>query len=271
TLAIITEIIVRLVPRPAATATLRATFPSVRDAVEAVAGIVRARVVPAANELIDRDALAAIAAARPDRELAPPGTTAMLLIDVDGAPEQVPADLARVAAACQTAGASELRQAAGADDRTALWDVRRELSYALRSETTIKLNNDVVVPKSRIPDLLALAEDLGRGFGLPVACFGHVGDGNIHVNILVPRNDPDAMARGQQAVAALFAGVIRLEGAITGEHGVGFTKAPFLEAAIGADAIALMRRIKSAFDPAGILNPGKIFPDEVAASRLPGF
>jgi glycolate oxidase len=270
TLAIVTEATLRLVPKPTAVATLQAAFAGINAAVRAVTEIVRARVIPATIELIDRDSLAAVEAMASDASLAPAGAGAVLLIDIDGSPEQVGGDLARVEEACRRAGA-EVRQATTRVEADRLWELRRQMTYALRSPDVVKLNNDIVVPKARIPELFELITELKSRYRLRIPAFGHIGDGNIHVNVMVPRGDGYAMERGQQAVAALFAGVVALEGSITGEHGIGFSKAPFLDLAVGADAIDLMRRIKSAFDPAGILNPGKIFPEEVAASKIPGY
>ena len=262
TLAIITKVIVRLIPKPPAAATLRATFSSVRHAVDAVARIVAARVVPATIELIDRASLDAVAAYLGAR-LAPAETEALLLVEVDGLPEQVRAEADRVEVACLDAGAAELLRARSEEDRQELWRVRREISPSLKLIASLKINNDIVVPKARIPELFELVADLKQRFSLEIPCFGHVGDGNIHVNIMVPADDPQAVARGRAAEADLFRGVIALEGSISGEHGIGFSKAPYVGLELGPDVIALMKRIKSAFDPHGILNPGKIFPDEV--------
>lgn len=262
TLAILTKVIVRLIPKPPVAMTLRATFDSVRAAVDAVLGAVAARVVPATLELIDRDSLEAVAAATGER-LAPAGTGALLLLEVDGLPEQVEAEAARVTSACHRAGATEVLAATTLQERERLWQVRRAISPALKSIASLKVNNDVVVPKARVPDLFDLVDDLKRRFGLSIPCFGHAGDGNIHVNIMVPADDPGAVARARAAEAALFSGVVALEGAISGEHGIGFSKAPYLGLGVSAETIALMKRIKHAFDPHGILNPGKIFPDEV--------
>jgi glycolate oxidase len=262
TLAIVTQIIQRLIPRPPVVATLRATFPSVAHGVEAVIGMVRARVVPSTVEIVDGDSLEAVARALGVRSLAPAGTAAMLILEVDGLAEQVAAEADRVVSACRAAGATEVLRARSEEERLELWRVRREISPALLTIADLKINNDVVVPKGRLPELFGVIEDLKRRFELPIPCFGHAGDGNIHVNIMVPSADPEAVARGRAAEAELFRQVIALDGAITGEHGIGLTKSRYLELELGSDVIALMRRIKAAFDPRGILNPGKIFPED---------
>jgi len=142
-----------------------------------------------------------------------------------------------------------------------LWQLRREFSYSLRDTGLTKLNQDIVVPRGRLEDLFQFSAKLQARHGLPVAAFGHAGDGNIHVNIMVPPGDRDALARAKIAERKLFIGVLELEGSISGEHGIGFTKAPYLGLELSVDEIALMKRVKAAFDPHGILNPGKIFPD----------
>jgi glycolate dehydrogenase FAD-linked subunit len=262
TLAITTEIILRLIPKPVARATLRATFSSVDDAADAVHRLIRARVVPAALELIDGECLEAVARYLDVRSLAPAGTAALLLIEVDGLAEQVGGEAVRVAEACRAAGASELLQSRDAAERDELWRVRRELSPSLKTITPLKFNHDVVVPKGRIPELFALVSALKARFSLRIPCFGHVGDGNIHVNIMVSPDDAAEIARAHEAEVALFDGVLALEGSISGEHGIGFAKAPYLRMELTPETIALMRRVKHAFDPHGILNPGKIFPSD---------
>jgi glycolate oxidase len=258
TLAIITQALLRLVPRPPARATLRATFPSAEAAVEAVTGLIRARVVPATVELVDGASLAAVAR-HLGEELAPAGTAALLLVEVDGLAEAVAEEARRVAAACGAAGATEVLRAADAAERDRLWRVRRELSPALKTIAPTKLNHDVVVPRGRIADLFALIQELRERFNLTIACFGHAGDGNIHVNLMVNGEDPDEMSRARRAERLLFEGVVAREGSISGEHGVGFTKAPYLALELSPETIALMKRVKQAFDPEGILNPGKIW------------
>jgi glycolate oxidase len=258
TLAIITRVVLRLVPLPAAQLTLRATFASVSDAARAVERIVAERVVPAALELIDADSLDAIARHIGGRPLAPAGTAALVLIEVDGTPAGAAEDAVRVERACHSAGATELLRAGTAAERDQLWRVRRELSPALRTLAPVKFNNDIVVPKGRIPQLFELIERLRADFGVRIACFGHAGDGNIHVNIMVGDSAAERQ-RARDAVRVLFDGVLALEGSITGEHGVGLSKAEYLPMQLGPAEIALMQRVKRAFDPQGILNPGKIF------------
>ena len=140
-----------------------------------------------------------------------------------------------------------------------LWTARREVSLALRATGLLKINHDVVVPRGRIPELFDTVEELRREFKLRIACFGHAGDGNIHVNLMIRRDDAAEVARAKAAERLLFQRVVALEGSISGEHGIGFAKAPYLSLELDAAQIELLKRVKYAFDPRGILNPGKIF------------
>jgi len=259
TLAIVTEIVLRLVPKPPARTTIRATFADVTGAVGAVSALIRARVVPAALELIDRASLDAVAA-YVGTPLAPAGTGALLLLEVDGSPAAVEEEAGRVEEACRTAGATGLLRARTEAERDDLWCVRRELSYALRVIAPLKINHDVVVPRGRVPQLFAVVDRLREAHALRIACFGHAGDGNIHVNLMVDPADTGEVERARAAERRLFEAVVALEGSISGEHGIGFAKAPYLGLELSPETIALMRRVKAAFDPHGILNPGKIFP-----------
>ena len=261
TLAIITKVILRLVPRPQVQTTIRACFRDVRGAVQAVTNMIRERVVPAALELVDGDSLEAVATSQQTRSLSPEGTGAILLLEVDGGPAAVQEDAVRVEQACHEAGAIEVRRARDDAERSELWRVRRELSLSLRMIAPIKFNHDVVVPRGRIPELFALIDTLKARFDLRIPSFGHAGDGNIHVNIMSDASHPGEVERAHEAERVLFEGVAALEGAISGEHGIGFAKARFMDLNLSSEEIALMQRVKQAFDPQGILNPGKIFPD----------
>ena len=266
TLAVITEITLRLIPRPPAEATLLAEFIDVDAAVDAVTELIQRRVVPAAIELVDGASLAALAQ-HAGRPMVSPDAGAALIVQVDGRPESVGPEMLLVEDACRAARAVRVRRAATDAEREDIWNLRRELSPALRKISSIKLNNDVVVPRGRIPQLFALVKEIAGESGLPIASFGHAGDGNIHVNIMIPDTgtaeaQADGRAKGERAVRRLFEGVVALEGSISGEHGIGLTKSRHLGIELSPSEIALMKRVKAAFDPNGILNPGKIFPDE---------
>jgi glycolate oxidase len=259
TLAIITEITLRLVPKPAVQATLQATFATIGDAVRAVSLLLADRVVPATVELIDRPSLEAVER-RLARAVAPAGTGAMLIIEVDGVPGGVEEEAQRVVRACTTAGANGITRAVTAEDRERVWEARRELSFALRALAPRKINHDLVVPRGRVPQLIDLVSRVREKYQLVIPCFGHAGDGNIHVNLMVDPANADEMRRAADAERELFAGVVALEGSISGEHGIGFSKAPFVGMELSPETVALMQRVKLAFDPNGILNPGKMWP-----------
>lgn len=267
TLAIITEITVRLVPRPATRRTFAATFASVDAAARAVGAIVAAGVVPATLELIDAASLDAVAK-HLGRPMAPPGTAALLLVEVDGGEAAAAHEATLAREACHGQGAMSLVAADSDQARAAVWEARRELSYALRRLAPRKINHDVVVPRGHVPALFALVDRLRQRHRLVVAAFGHAGDGNIHVNLMVDPADADEMARAAAGERELFAGVVALEGAISGEHGIGYAKAHYLGLQLSEAELALMARLKLAFDPHGVLNPGKMW--ETTAADLEG-
>jgi glycolate oxidase len=258
TLAIITKITLRLIPKPPARATLSAAFPTIRHAVDAVSALIARRAVPAAIELVDEDSLRAVESYT-GQPVVPIGAGALLIVECDGAAAGVEEEIANVALACEETALVVTRAATDAE-RDALWHVRRQLSLALRATGLLKINHDVVVPRGRVPALFDVIGELKERYALRIASFGHAGDGNIHVNLMVHKDDQQERSRAAQAERELFERVVALEGSISGEHGIGFAKARYLSIELSPEAIALMKRLKTAFDPNGILNPGKIFP-----------
>lgn len=259
TLAIVTKITVRLVPKPSAQATLLGLFDGIDSAVRAVSALIRLRAVPAAIELVDADSLRAVHEYL-GQTVVPREARAALVIEVDGSRPAVADEIERVAQGCVEAGAVGVVRAETSSEREQIWALRRQLSLALQATGRLKINHDVVVPRGRVPELFAAIAEIKRRHALHIACFGHAGDGNIHVNIMVDPADAAERARARAAERILFERVVALEGSITGEHGIGFAKAAYLGIELSDAEIALMKRIKRAFDPNGILNPGKIFP-----------
>jgi glycolate oxidase len=259
TLAIITRITLRLVPKPPARATLSASFASIQGAVDAVTALIARRAVPAAIELVDGESIRAVEH-YVGRAVTPAGADALLIVECDGADAAVQEEMERVRGACRDSGSLQITQAATESEREEVWHVRRQLSLALRATGLLKINHDVVVPRGRVPHLFEVLAGLKEQHQLQIASFGHAGDGNIHVNLMIDKNDQAARARARVAERELFEQVVALEGSISGEHGIGFAKAPYLSIELSPDVIALMKRLKTAFDPNGILNPGKMFP-----------
>ena len=257
TLAVITAVTLRLIPKPAGKKTMIAFFPDVSAAVRTVSMIIRNRIIPAILEFLDSICIDCV---RQETDLdMPEGAGAMLLMEVDGDEMRVTRDAETIEELCCTGGAIRFEAAAGTEAADRLWEARRNVSPALFRLKPHKISEDVVVPRSRMPELGAFLEDLTARHGLPIAAFGHAGDGNIHVNIMLDRDVPGQVKTAGIVVKELFGQVIRMGGTITGEHGIGITKAPYLGMEIPEGGIRLMRRIKEAFDPKGILNPGKIF------------
>ncbi|HZG51271.1 MAG TPA: FAD-linked oxidase C-terminal domain-containing protein [Pyrinomonadaceae bacterium] len=256
-LGIITEATLRLLPLPEATRTVRATFKTMSEACACVPRFNRARVTPVAIEVLDRNAIAAV-----ETEFAfgfGADAGALLLVSVDGHASEVERDALICERVVCDGGGFDVMRSETREEEERLWDVRRAISPALKKFGTMKFNEDVVVPRSRVPELVARIEEIGRLHDTFVVNFGHAGDGNIHVNFMCDRDDPEAMRRARAAVRDTFAFSVELGGTISGEHGIGYVKAPYLDMALGAATIDAMKSIKRALDPNGILNPGKMF------------
>ena len=256
TLALIVEATLRLLPRPKAQAGLRVFYRDAASAAAAVSRLMRQPQVPAMLEFMDRSAIALLRRNGSDV----PESGAMLLVEADGDEDTLPIALQALADAAGGDGMLDLDVAMDGAARDRLWAARRALSPALRSIAPGKINEDVVVPVSRIPDLVAAVEALSAKHALPIVAFGHAGNGNLHVNIMYHPDDPDEDARAHAALEGLFAEVIALGGTLSGEHGIGVAKRDWMDRAFDAATLAAMRAVKAALDPDGILNPGKVLP-----------
>ena len=256
TLAVITEITLRLIPRPGKVVTMTAVFKDTVGAGAAVADIMASGVTPRCLEFLDGAALKA-GADRSGVKL-PDGAGGFLLVETDGSEHQAAYD-AGLVKEMLARHALKVSVAESEQESAALWKLRRSTSQALFSIAPDKINEDTVVPVSAVPEALAGFREIAGKFGLDIVCFGHAGDGNIHVNVMTDRRDPEKKAAAEEAVVEVFQLVLRFGGTISGEHGIGLTKAPYLRMELSEAEVELLKRVKAAFDPLNILNPGKIF------------
>jgi len=257
TLAIITSITLRLIPKPPHTRTIQLLFNTTDSAARTVASIIAAKVVPATMEIMD-DYCIDLANKYAGASL-PDGARAAIIIECDGEEEEVKREIGRVIEIAKKNGSIRTLAAANTEEADSLWKIRRSLSPIIAKLWDVKVNEDIVVPRSRIPDTFGIIKHLQKKYRLDMPTFGHAGDGNLHVNIMYNKNDIGADERAKQTAKELFEYVVSIGGSISGEHGIGITKAPFLKIELSEAEIALLKRIKAAFDPKGILNPGKIF------------
>ena len=256
TLALVVEATLKLSPLPQAQAGLRAFYRDAASAAAAVARLMAQPLLPATLEFLDRRSLALLRGNGSDV----PEAGAMLLVEADGSHEALPDILATLGAAATGAGLLDIDVATDGVARDRLWAARRALSPALRSIAPGKINEDVVVPVSRIPDLVAGVEALAASQALPIVVFGHAGNGNLHVNIMYHPDDAAESARARAALEHVFTLVLALGGTLSGEHGIGVAKRDWMQHAFDAPTLAAMRAVKAALDPDGILNPGKLLP-----------
>ncbi|MDD1649020.1 MAG: FAD-binding oxidoreductase, partial [Methylococcaceae bacterium] len=259
TLALITEATLRLTPLPKAKRTLRAVYREVGSAARAIARIMAQPAVPCALEFIDGNAIDMVrrysTAGLPDQ------AGALLMIEVDGFDEAMAPQIDSIRAAAENEGLLEFRIAETAAEVEALWQTRKALSPTLRKIAPKKINEDVVVPVTELPALIAGIDELSQRYGLPIVNFGHAGNGNIHVNLLYDPAQPGESDKAHDCLDALFSLVLRLRGTLSGEHGVGIEKRDYVDRELDGPSLRLMRAIKHQFDPKGILNWGKGFPE----------
>ncbi|MDF1613832.1 FAD-binding oxidoreductase [Desulfurivibrio dismutans] len=268
TLAVIGEITLRLVPAPAAKQTMLLLCRDLLQATGLVSAILR-RLTPATLEYLDRTALGLVADRLPtglierSQEQIGQNPAAMLLLELDGSPEEVAGQTRQLKEFLQDQQGVILHAAADHEEAEQLWAARRAVSPAAFKLRPHKISDDVVVPRSRIPDLVATAEQLAAGTGLPIFTFGHAGDGNIHVNIMLDRDNEQERRAAETARQAIYKRVLELRGTLSGEHGVGISKAAAITAEVDPASLELMKNLKKLFDPGNILNPGKIWGEGV--------
>ncbi len=263
TLGIITRITLKLLPLPAAKKTMLVAFDAIDGAARAVSAIVRGKIIPTTLEFMDATTIECV---RQATDLAiPEGTRAILIIEVDGDEDLIERQAGRILEIVASLGILETRVAGSEQESEAIWQVRRSVSPSLRKVNPDKFNEDICVPRSRLPEMIRTIERISENLEIPIVNFGHAGDGNIHVNIMIDKEVPGQLAKAEQAIEQIFAATLELGGTMSGEHGVGVTKAPYLPMELDPAAVAYMKAIKRTLDPNNILNPGKIFLEELPA------
>jgi len=259
TLGIISEAILKLTPLPESVATLQVLYTNIQHAADAVASIMAQPVIPSSLEFIDKTSIEMI---RNYSDIDLPTAGAMLMIEVDGNKETLIHSIEAIERAANNNGLISIKAANTEQERQSLWRTRKALSPALRTIAPKKINEDVVVPVSNIPDLLDGLEKTSDKFNIPIVNFGHAGNGNIHVNLLINPDDKKQSENAAPCLSEIFDLVLSLNGTLSGEHGVGLVKREYVKREIDPLTLTLMKKIKLQFDPNNILNPGKMFPEE---------
>jgi glycolate oxidase len=260
TLGIITEALLKLTAKPKFARTALVEFASIDDASKTVNEILLAGIIPATLELMDQTAINCIEQAM---QLGlPTDVAAFLLIESDGVDlANTTQEIEEIAKICEKTGATKVSIAKDEIERANLWKARRSISPSLARLAPNKLGEDITVPRSAIPEAVRRLKAISEKYGLPIVIFGHAGDGNLHPNILFDKRDPDQMKKVEQMVAEEFSVALELGGTLSGEHGVGTLKRPYMQKALGDVSVEIQIKIKQVFDPQNILNPGKVLPD----------
>ncbi len=259
TLGVITRIVIKLLPLPEAKKTMLVLFDSIDGAAQAVSSIVRNKIIPATLEFMDGRTIDCVRQAT-DLQV-PDNARAVLIIEVDGDREFLDKQAQKIADIIAPLGVVETRIAETPAESEALWQIRRSVSASLRKVNPDKFNEDICVPRSKVPEMIRKIDAISDKYAIPIVNFGHAGDGNIHVNIMIDRKVPGALEKAEKAIEEVFRGTLELGGTMSGEHGVGIAKAPYIPLEITEQTAAYMKTLKKALDPNNILNPGKIFLD----------
>lgn len=258
TLGIITKAILRLIPKPPARRALMAVFDDLVDSGRAISGVLTGGILPAKMEIMDNASIRAVENYQPCG--LPVDADAIILIEVDGHPAAVEEEIQRAAEICRQYKAREVRIAKNETERAELWKARKLVSPAITQVKPTKISEDATVPRSKIPGMFERLRKIRDRYNIHLVVFGHAGDGNLHPNIIADARDKEEMKRVEEAVGEIFKAAVELGGTLSGEHGIGTMKAPYMEMELGPVALDMMRRIKQAWDPHNILNPYKIFP-----------
>jgi len=257
TLGIITRLILRLLPLPQAVRTMTAVFDDIDIAAETVSKIIRNRIIPRTIEYMDNASIRCVE--NYVKTGLPVEAQALLILEVDGNPGEVNITIKKLKELCMSQGAKYVKTAETRQEAANLWKARKSISPALFMYGPDKINEDIVVPRDKIPAMVRKITQLRAETGLTMVSFGHAGDGNIHFNLMLDKKNKEELEKAKKVIEILFDYTLELGGTISGEHGVGITKAPYIKKEIGSVELALMKKIKKIFDPKGILNPGKIF------------
>jgi glycolate oxidase len=260
TLGVVTEITLQLIPKPVAQATALAAFAKLADACEAVGRILASGITPLVTEIMDHDVMCAIADLQQSRGQPPAfslAAEALLLVAVDGDTSAVERDIEVIAEVLRRSGATTVQRARSDEEAEALWEIRRSVSPAVIRLGNSRFGEDIVVPRGQIPQMVALVKQIAQKYDLTIAVFGHIGDGNLHPNIICDRRDAEMMQRVEAASHAIFDAAIELGGAISGEHGIGLLKTGYVPKSVDPVALEMMKRVKKLFDPNNVMNPGK--------------
>ncbi|MGO4886659.1 FAD-binding oxidoreductase [Anaerobacillus sp. MEB173] len=260
TLGIITKAILRLIPKPPASETVMVIFNSLVDAGGAISKILSSGILPAKMELMDQASIIAVENYEPSN--LPRDAEAIILIELDGHPAAVKDEIDKVAMLCESVGAREVRIPETEKEKAEVWKARKLVSPAIVQIKPTKISEDATVPRSQIPEMCRRLQQIKEKYNLHLVVFGHAGDGNLHPNIIADKSDREEMERVELAVAEIFEAAVELGGTLSGEHGIGTMKAPFMEMELGVVGLDMMKRIKQAWDPNNIMNPGKIFPEK---------
>lgn len=263
TLGVITEITLRLIPKPIAQATALASFSTLASACDAVGKILTSGITPLVTEIMDHDVIRAVDQFQRDKRSdmrLPIDAEALLLVAVDGDRDQIEREIDQVTSILKSSGSSDVRRANSPDEAEAMWEARRSVSPAIIRLGNARFGEDIVVPRGKIPQMVDLVKQIGKQHDLSIVVYGHIGDGNLHPTIICDRRDAEMMKHVESAAHAIFDAAIELGGTISGEHGIGLLKTGYVPKSVDPTALSLMTSIKKLFDPNNIMNPGKKLP-----------